>query len=241
MEENQQVKKGDLIAELDPSDYQVAVENAEASLASAEANAAAAKVNVPITSVNTGSNLRSANADVTGAHRIGVEGWCYALPELAPPTGRLIANLAGRTPLLDCKPRSIWQPAPFGLDERGRKVTLLLLWISVLVGAQPRKGKTFAARLLALYAALDPYVKLTVADGKDSPDWKKFRLVAHRFITGTQPTRDGHPVEMLLDALHEMDRLREEGLIGALGVTNFDAAHLELALADGVPLVSNQV
>jgi aryl-alcohol dehydrogenase-like predicted oxidoreductase/enamine deaminase RidA (YjgF/YER057c/UK114 family) len=44
-----------------------------------------------------------------------------------------------------------------------------------------------------------------------------------------------------LDALHEMSRLREEGLIGALGVTNFDAAHLALALADGVPLASNQV
>ena len=30
--------------------------------------------------------------DLSGAHRIGVEGWCYALPELAPPSGRLIAN-----------------------------------------------------------------------------------------------------------------------------------------------------
>ena len=44
-----------------------------------------------------------------------------------------------------------------------------------------------------------------------------------------------------LDALHEMNRLREQGLIGELGVTNFDAAHLALALADGIPLVSNQV
>jgi aryl-alcohol dehydrogenase-like predicted oxidoreductase/enamine deaminase RidA (YjgF/YER057c/UK114 family) len=44
-----------------------------------------------------------------------------------------------------------------------------------------------------------------------------------------------------LDALHEMNRLRQEGLIGAIGVTNFDAAHLALALADGVPVVSNQV
>jgi aryl-alcohol dehydrogenase-like predicted oxidoreductase/enamine deaminase RidA (YjgF/YER057c/UK114 family) len=44
-----------------------------------------------------------------------------------------------------------------------------------------------------------------------------------------------------LDALHEMNRLREEGLIGAIGVTNFDAAHLALAVADGIPLVSNQV
>ncbi|PLP61173.1 aldo/keto reductase [Mesorhizobium loti] len=44
-----------------------------------------------------------------------------------------------------------------------------------------------------------------------------------------------------LDALHEMARLRREGLIGAIGVTNFDAAHLALALADGIPLASNQV
>ncbi len=44
-----------------------------------------------------------------------------------------------------------------------------------------------------------------------------------------------------LDALHEMKALRQEGLIRALGVTNFDAAHLDLAMADGIPLVSNQV
>jgi membrane fusion protein (multidrug efflux system) len=66
VEENQVVKAGDTIAELDPRDYQVAVENAEAALASAQANAAAASVNVPITTVNTGSNLRSAGADVSG-------------------------------------------------------------------------------------------------------------------------------------------------------------------------------
>jgi aryl-alcohol dehydrogenase-like predicted oxidoreductase/enamine deaminase RidA (YjgF/YER057c/UK114 family) len=44
-----------------------------------------------------------------------------------------------------------------------------------------------------------------------------------------------------LDALHELARLRDEGLIAAIGVTNFDAAHLHLALADGVPIVTNQV
>jgi aryl-alcohol dehydrogenase-like predicted oxidoreductase/enamine deaminase RidA (YjgF/YER057c/UK114 family) len=44
-----------------------------------------------------------------------------------------------------------------------------------------------------------------------------------------------------LDALHEMKQLMEEGLIGALGVTNFDAAHLRLAIADGVPIATNQV
>jgi membrane fusion protein (multidrug efflux system) len=68
VEENQVVKAGDTIAELDPADYNVAVENAEAALASAQANAAAASVNVPITSINTGSNLVSAGSDVSGTH-----------------------------------------------------------------------------------------------------------------------------------------------------------------------------
>ncbi len=68
VEENQVVKAGDAIAELDPRDYQVAVENAQAALASAQANAAAANVNVPITSVNTVSNLNSADANVSGSH-----------------------------------------------------------------------------------------------------------------------------------------------------------------------------
>lgn len=65
--ENQYVKAGDTIAELDPKDYQVAVENAEAALASAKANAAAAGVAVPILTVNTGSTLSSANVDVSSA------------------------------------------------------------------------------------------------------------------------------------------------------------------------------
>jgi membrane fusion protein (multidrug efflux system) len=67
VKENEEVDKGTVIAELDPSDYQVAVERAQAALASAEAAAAAANVHVPITTVNTGSNLASANADVAAA------------------------------------------------------------------------------------------------------------------------------------------------------------------------------
>ncbi|MDJ0824594.1 MAG: aldo/keto reductase [Rhodobacter sp.] len=44
-----------------------------------------------------------------------------------------------------------------------------------------------------------------------------------------------------LDALHELARLRDDGLIAEIGVTNFDAAHLRVALADGVPILTNQV
>ena len=93
-----------------------------------------------------------------------------------------LAIPAGRTPLLDGKRRSIWQPAPFGLDERGRKVTLLLLWISILIGAQPRKGKTFSGRLLALYAALDPFVRLSRGGREELPGLERLpedRLPLH--------------------------------------------------------------
>ncbi|RZU51910.1 hypothetical protein EV385_3746 [Krasilnikovia cinnamomea] len=122
-----------------------------------------------------------------------------------------LAVPAGRTPLLDGKPRDIWTDVPLGLDERGRKVGLLMLWISILIGAQPRKGKTYFARMVALYAALDPYVRLTVVDGKLSPDWDKFRLVAHRIIFGTVPNhRDRDPITHLLDALREIKKHIED-------------------------------
>ncbi len=68
VEENQVVEAGATIAELDPRDFQVAVENAQAALANAQANAAGANVNVPLTTINTGSNLTSADADVSGSH-----------------------------------------------------------------------------------------------------------------------------------------------------------------------------
>lgn len=44
-----------------------------------------------------------------------------------------------------------------------------------------------------------------------------------------------------LDTLYELQSLKEEGLIKELGVTNFDAAHLRVAAASGIRLVTNQV
>ena len=105
---------------------------------------------------------------------------------------------AGRTPMLDCKPRDIWRAVPLGVDERGRRVMLPLMFTSILVGAQPRKGKTFTARTIALFAALDPYARLSVFDGKGSPDWRRFALVAFTYGFGLLPDRvQGDPIENL--------------------------------------------
>ncbi|GAA1534582.1 cell division protein FtsK [Kribbella lupini] len=116
-----------------------------------------------------------------------------------------LAVAVGRADLLDCKPRSIWQAVKLGNDERDAVVTLNLMWNSLLVGAQPRKGKTYFARLVALHAALDPWVKLIVVDGKNSPDWLAFKKVAHRTVFGTHPNpNDDDPIEHLRAILDEI-------------------------------------
>ncbi len=44
-----------------------------------------------------------------------------------------------------------------------------------------------------------------------------------------------------LDGLFYLQELADEGLIKNIGVTNFDAAHLRIALASGIRIVSNQI
>ena len=68
VDDNQYVKAGTLLAQIDPKDYQVAVASAQATLANDQATADASQVNVPVISVNTSSQLVSAEADVANAH-----------------------------------------------------------------------------------------------------------------------------------------------------------------------------
>ena len=44
-----------------------------------------------------------------------------------------------------------------------------------------------------------------------------------------------------LDCLFWLQDLREEGLIGHLGLTNFDTAHLRIVVSSGIDVVSNQI
>ena len=66
--DNQYVHQGDVLVEIDPKDYQVAVDQAKANLASAEATAESLNINVPITTVNTSSTLKFTASDVENAH-----------------------------------------------------------------------------------------------------------------------------------------------------------------------------
>jgi membrane fusion protein, multidrug efflux system len=74
--DNQYVEKGNVLVEIDPTDYEVALKQAQANLANAEATAQSLNITVPITSVNTTSQLsftasgiEDASAGVTAAEK----------------------------------------------------------------------------------------------------------------------------------------------------------------------------
>lgn len=67
VEDNQQVQAGQPLAEIDPKDYQVALDQAQANLASAEADYEQARVNVPITDVTVTSGVNTASSSVLGS------------------------------------------------------------------------------------------------------------------------------------------------------------------------------
>jgi DNA segregation ATPase FtsK/SpoIIIE, S-DNA-T family len=105
-----------------------------------------------------------------------------------------------RTPLLDVQWWDAWRPVPFGRDARQRRIDLPLVWTSLLVGAIPRQGKTFATRLAAAGLVLDPFTRLYVFDGKGGKDWDAAEQVAYRFVCGDELTQ----VEAVRDYLIEL-------------------------------------
>lgn len=60
--DNQQVKAGQELVRLDPANYQVALEQAQAALATAEANVTESQANVPLTNINTQTLVRTSSS-----------------------------------------------------------------------------------------------------------------------------------------------------------------------------------
>ena len=65
--DNQYVQQGLVLAEVDPRDYEVALEKAQADLADAQATAQSLGFNVPIANVSTTSQVSASQADVESA------------------------------------------------------------------------------------------------------------------------------------------------------------------------------
>jgi membrane fusion protein, multidrug efflux system len=65
--DNQYVEKGAVLVEIDPRDYQVALERAKAELADAEATAQAMNLNVPVETIGTTTQVSTSEADLQAA------------------------------------------------------------------------------------------------------------------------------------------------------------------------------
>ena len=69
IDDNQAVKKGDVLVQLDPKDYQVALDRAQAELADAEASATGARTGVPISSTTTSGQVEIAEANLEASQK----------------------------------------------------------------------------------------------------------------------------------------------------------------------------
>ncbi|HWR16046.1 MAG TPA: HlyD family secretion protein [Terriglobales bacterium] len=68
-QENDQVQQGQVLVQLDPRDYEVALQRAQAELSDAQANARAASTGVPITSTTSTSGVATARANLNAAQK----------------------------------------------------------------------------------------------------------------------------------------------------------------------------
>jgi len=97
----------------------------------------------------------------------------------------------------------MFSPVPFATDQRGRPITIVLMFVSIIIGAIPRMGKTFILRLILLICALDVRAEEHVYDFKGTGDLAPLRQVAHRYRAGD----DDDDIEYFLA---DMRALREE-------------------------------
>jgi membrane fusion protein (multidrug efflux system) len=88
--DNQPVEAGTVLVEIDPREYQIALDRARAELANAEAEAAAANANVPITATSTSSGVSTAASGVDQAQVFSEE----AQHNLAAAEARLVSARA---------------------------------------------------------------------------------------------------------------------------------------------------
>ncbi len=133
--------------------------------------------------------------------------WPEANAEVHP--GRLILFVADKDmsrakqkpfPLLKSGTVNLFKAAPFGTDPRGALVTITLMYASMIIGALPRFGKTFALRLALLLACLDVRAAILAFDLKGTGDLSPLEPVSHAYRAGD----DEEDIEYLVTALREV-------------------------------------
>ena len=148
------------------------------------------------------------------AAAIGVDEVQVALDPVKGHNGRVRLWVADEDPMQGgpipsplvtrTKPVDFWTDKVYaGMDPRGRDVTFSLVERSYLVGGEPGGGKSVACNNILAFAALDPHVRLWLADGKGGFDLADFEPVAERALP--EPEHD-NTMEMIENLKSEIGR-----------------------------------
>ncbi|MGG7573560.1 cell division protein FtsK [Streptomyces sirii] len=140
--------------------------------------------------------------------------WPEAVPD--EHTGRLVLWVGDQDmskakkpawPLAKSGTVDLFKPVPFGTDQRGRWVSVTLMYIAGIIGAIPRMGKTFLLRLLLLIAALDPRAELHTYDMKGTGDLDPVGdRVSHRHAAGDDDEAIEYAIRDFRDLRNELRR-----------------------------------
>jgi S-DNA-T family DNA segregation ATPase FtsK/SpoIIIE len=103
-------------------------------------------------------------------------------------------------PLRSAGVTDIFEPVPFGTDQRVRPVTLPMIESNLLIGSLPGAGKTASLRCVLAGCALDPTVDLRIYELKGSGDLESFARISHEYGSGV----DDETIEACLNGLREL-------------------------------------
>ncbi|GAA1863802.1 FtsK/SpoIIIE domain-containing protein [Myceligenerans crystallogenes] len=82
---------------------------------------------------------------------------------------------------------NVFEEFEIGHDQRGRGVSVSLMYNNGLVGGLPGMGKTFVLRVFMVGAALDPRTELHIHELKGTGDLLPFEPIAHVCRSGDDP------------------------------------------------------
>ncbi|HEY9410976.1 MAG TPA: hypothetical protein VIP77_15465, partial [Jiangellaceae bacterium] len=137
----------------------------------------------------------------TGLHRLAKEVW----PTTGSEAGILdlwvadkgaLAEGAGTYPLLETGSVDVFKGVPFGKTLRGEPITAPLMGRNTICGGMPEQGKSSAARIKMLGAALDPTAELRIWVPDSNYDFEAFAPRCSRYVMGAE---DEKIEEILLD------------------------------------------
>jgi S-DNA-T family DNA segregation ATPase FtsK/SpoIIIE len=137
-------------------------------------------------------NIARRRADLaTGLHRLSKEVW----PTTGGEAGILdlwiadkgaLAEGAGPYPLLTEGAVDVFKGVPFGKTLRGEPMVAPVMERNTIAGGMPGQGKSSAARIIMVGAALDPTAELRIWVPDSNFDFEVFRPRCSRYVMGAE-------------------------------------------------------